>query len=353
MVVPTYNERDNIRELVERISSSLSGFEYEIVIVDDSSPDGTALETERLALEHPIKLMVRERRMGLGSAVVEGARIADGDVIVVMDADLQHPPELLPRLYGMIVDGGCDIAVASRRMGGASITGWSMWRKVISSSATLAARALLPEVRRVRDPLSGYFAYRKDRVRLDSLSPKGFKVLLEILTSNREAHVCEVPYSFGARGRGKSKLDVRVAIDYLTQLMRLSVRTLKFAVVGGSGVAVNLGALASLRTLGIVHVMAAAVAIEVSVLWNFAWNDMWTFSDSRSGRFGGRLARYHGATAAGLLTQYAVSVLLYWTLLPSSLPAQLVGIVAGFGANYLLSSSMVWKPGSEVEYKLM
>ena len=353
VVIPTYNERDNIRELVERISSSLVGFEYEIVIVDDNSPDGTAMETRRLAREHPIKLVVRDRRMGLASAVAEGVKIADGDVIAVMDADLQHPPELLPRLYEMVVDEGCDIAVASRRTKGASMVGWSSWRRIISSSATLAARALLPEVRGIRDPLSGYFAYREDRVRMDSMGHGGFKVLLDLLVSNRGARICEVPYSFGARGRGKSKLSIKVAMDYLAQLMRLSIRTLKFATVGGSGVAVNLGVLASLRALGIIHGIAAAAAIEVSVLRNFAWNDMWTFRDSRSGWFGERLTRYHGATAAGLLTQYAVSVLLYWTLIRSSLLAQLVGIVAGFGANYLLSSSMVWKPGAEVEYKLM
>ncbi len=344
IIIPTYNERDNLEELVSRIDEALAGVDYEVVIVDDNSPDGTADLARELSSKYPIKVKVRPGKMGLSSAVVEGLELAEGDVVAVMDADLQHPPELLPELYRKVMEG-CDIAIASRYVRGGSVAGWSLARRVISKGSILLAWILLPKVRGVRDPSSGYFMFRRSVVEgiVEKLDPKGFKILLEVLVKGNYTKVCEVPYTFGLRKRGSSKLGGGVIVSYLMHVLGLSPPIVRFAIVGAVGTVVNLAVLWLLRyALNLIHEIASAVAIEVSLLSNFLFNDIWTFKRRRRGGLVQSLLKYHAANLAGILTQYGVSVFLYRFIGMESLSSQFVGILAGFLVNYFLSKKMVW-----------
>ena len=221
VILPTYNEADNIPELIERLESSLKGFDAEIIFVDDGSPDGTADLAERIGSVYGnVRVIRRPRKMGLASAVFDGVRLARSDVIAVMDADLQHPPELLPKMYMKIMEG-YDLVVASRYVKGGRVEDWSLARRLISWGATKLAHMFLPSTRGVKDVMSGYFMLRRSVMERAKLNPKGYKILLEILTKCKVDSVAEAPYTFKPRRRGKSKLNLREIISYLFSLLRL------------------------------------------------------------------------------------------------------------------------------------
>lgn len=347
IIVPTYNERDNIAVLIERIDKALGQhrLNYEVIVVDDSSPDGTAVIAKNLSSKYPVKVIVREGKKGLSSAVLEGVKEAEGRFLVVMDADLQHPPELIPRLYQRAVEDSCEVVIASRYVPGGSPGQWSFTRKLMSKGATYMARILLPRVRHVKDPMSGFFLLRKDVLEGVKLNPRGFKILLEVLAKGNYRKVCEEPYVFGERLRGESKLGAKEIVDYIFHVVELSPRWVKFAIVGGVGTAVNLSIVALLRyLLNVVHVIAAAIGVEVSVLSNFYLNDIWTFKDSRKGSGLYRLVKFHVSSAAGIVVQYLTSnVLFYSGIVHESVTSQFIGILMGFVANYLLSKRYVWR----------
>jgi len=345
IVVPTYNERENLDELLSRIDSALSGVvEYEVVIVDDNSPDGTAERARELSSKYNVRVLVRLTKKGLSSAVLEGFRISEGDIVAVMDADLQHPPELLREMISKIEDG-CDIVIASRYVKGGSVEGWSLLRKLISKGAILIARILLPKVRRIRDPVSGYFMLKRHVLeKAEDMNPKGFKILMEILVKGNYSRVCEIPYTFGLRRRGTSKLGTGEIFNYLIHVLNLSPSIVRFALVGAIGTIVNLGVLAVMRYWAhIAHEISSAVAIELSVISNFILNDIWTFRRSRRSGFVQSVLRYHLSNLAGILTQYGTSVALFRFLSLESIMAQFIGIIAGFFVNYFLSKSLVWR----------
>lgn len=351
IIIPTYNERDNIEELIVRLSAALrsAGYEFEIIVVDDSSPDGTAEVAERLSSSYPVRVMRRPAKLGLGSAIMDGVGASRGELIVVMDADLQHPPEAVPELLRSLER--CDIAVASRYAPGGGTEGWPMLRKIISRGAIFLAHVLLPSSRGVSDPVSGFFAMRREVVDGLELSPRSFKALLEILQKGKWRSVCEVPYVFRQRRRGESKLNLGEIVRYSKHLLELSrYRPLRFAAVGASGALVNLAILHALISGGADAAIAGPIAIEASVLSNFMLNDRWTFADAREGNFLRRLARYHAAVAAGAAINLATLLTLV-KLSVHHIIAGAIGIVAGFAANYLLSSLAVWgrRPASQAE----
>ncbi len=221
VVVPTYNEAENAARLVQRVTTALAGVDFELIFIDDST-DGTERALESLARDKPrLRIVHRTGRRGLATAVTDGIALAKGDVVCVLDADLQHPPEALPALQKALEQTGADLAIASRYVPGGSYE-FTVGRRIVSRVATVMAWILLGRARSVSDPLSGFFAFRRTVVDGVRLQPIGYKILLEILIRGRISRVVEVPYRFEARGAGKSKLTPVQNLEYIRHLLTLS-----------------------------------------------------------------------------------------------------------------------------------
>ena len=223
IVIPTLREAHSLPSLIARLQSALAHapVHAEILIVDDDSRDGTAELVSALILQDPrIRLLVRKGERGLAGAILHGWQHTDADLLGVLDADLQHPPELLPTLVAAILDGN-DLAIASRYVRGGTPGRSSPLRNLISASAILFTRPLQPSRTRISDPMSGYFLVRRSCIQNLAFQPTGFKLLLEILVRGSVDRVREVPYTFGPRTAGKSKATLKVACDYLRLLARL------------------------------------------------------------------------------------------------------------------------------------
>ena len=224
LVIPTLNEAENLPILFDRIRAAMSLVEipYELIVVDDDSQDGTAEVVGRYASTDPrIRLLVRTAQRGLAGAVIHGWEQTDADLLGVIDADLQHPPELLPALIEGVCAGN-DVAIASRYVNARSTNGWNAARYAVSRLGTLVSMPLQRSRARVKDPLSGFFVLRRESIRGLRLQPAGFKILLEILVRGRIKSAVEIPFQFGLRYAGKSKADVKVALDYFALLSKLS-----------------------------------------------------------------------------------------------------------------------------------
>ena len=349
IIVPTYNERENLKILVERIANSLKEREYEIIVVDDNSPDGTWKLAQDLAQFYPIRLIKREGKRGLASAVVDGFSYATGHCFVVMDADLQHPPELVPELIDAI-EGGADLAIASRYVKGGGIRGWSHFRRFISMVAVWLARIFLTSV---RDPMSGFFALKRDVIEGVDLRPRGYKILLEILVKGKYSRVVEIPYIFEPRKLGQSKLNKKQYVEYLKHLISLMrykgelQRLLKFTIVGVSGVLVNEGLLFILTELLSIHyLLSALLSTECSILSNFTLNDLWTFKNRRDRgikRFFKRAIKSNLGFGTGVLINLFVLFALTENAKVHYLISNLLGIIAAFIWNFLISIRWIWK----------
>src|SRR5574341_25574 len=221
VIVPTYNERDSLPILRGRLANA--GVALEVVIVDDGSPDGTGALAEEMARTSamPIHVVHRPGKAGLASAIMAGAAVARGETVTVMDADLSHPPELLPALTAAAA-GGADIVVASRYVQGGGTDAWPLLRRIVSRVATALARTGLGLP--VRDPLSGYFTVRRTMLTGAAYRQLGYKLLMEILAAHPEARLVEVPYRFVDRGHGASKLSAGEIVNFLRLLVDLRVR---------------------------------------------------------------------------------------------------------------------------------
>lgn len=216
IILPTYNEKENIEKIVAEIFSTVDNG-IEVIIVDDNSPDGTGVVADKLAKKYNIKVVHRSRRLGLSPAVIEGLRLANGEIVGVMDADLSHPPSLVPQMVNLLDNGTADIVIGSRYSVGGSVETWSFFRKLVSRLATFLAKCLVD----VKDPMSGFFFMKKRVVDDVILNSKGYKILLEILVKGSYSKVIEVPYTFRGRGIGKSKLTVNEYMKYLRDWLRL------------------------------------------------------------------------------------------------------------------------------------
>jgi dolichol-phosphate mannosyltransferase len=229
LVVPTFNERSNIGPLIGRIEAVLKQepFDFEIIIVDDNSPDETWRLAQELAKEDShLQVIRREGSRGLATAVVDGWKASKGDVLGVMDADLQHPPEILPDLLGPILRGKADCVIASRHTSGGGIGEWSPLRRCISRGATTIAFFLLPQILRfIRDPMSGFFLMKRSVIDSVSLKPTGYKILLEILAKGNYRRIVEVPYVFEERKNGKSKLGPKQYLEFIMHVGMLAAKS--------------------------------------------------------------------------------------------------------------------------------
>jgi dolichol-phosphate mannosyltransferase len=219
LVVPTYNERDRLPDLVEAVFAAYQqgGVDGILVIVDDNSPDGTGGVADELAARYPLQVIHRAGKLGLGTAVVEGFRASDAQIVGVLDADLSHPPALVPRMLEAMLDSGADFVVASRYVPGGGTGDWPLSRELMSRFACLLARGLTP----VRDVTSGFFLVRRELAQGVTISAGGFKICLELLVRSAPRLVVEVPYVFRTRTAGESKMNVKEAAGYLTQLRDL------------------------------------------------------------------------------------------------------------------------------------
>jgi glycosyltransferase involved in cell wall biosynthesis len=220
LVAPTYNERSNIPILVERVHRSLGDYPYELIIVDDNSPDGTAEVARELSQQYPIRVISRHNEKGLASAIVEGFKSARGSILGVIDADLQHPPEKIPALLQEI-ESGADVAIASRYIPGGGVRDWNFIRRTTSWGATILAHLLLSSTRKINDPLSGFFLLKKEVIEGVELKPIGYKILLEVLGRGKAKETKEVPFIFEGRKHGESKLSLSEEVKYLKQLYSL------------------------------------------------------------------------------------------------------------------------------------
>ncbi len=288
IVLPTYNEARSIQEVLRRASEALrkAGEDHELIVVDDSSPDRTADLAEALANEIPVRVLRRPGRQGLATAVVDGWSIARGDVLGVMDADLQHPPEVLTRLARALRDPNVDVAIATRSgPGGGSAADWRRTRRLSSWMARHLAACVLPRtLADLSDPMSGMFLVHARALQGLRLEPTGYKILLEVLGKAHCRELVEVPYVFQARSLGSSKLGMRESAQYVAHLARLARATgqlrswIRYGAVGFTGAVVNVGVLAFLDERRAWPVgWALAVAILLALLNNFFWNWLFTF----------------------------------------------------------------------------
>ncbi len=318
----------------------MSGDSYELIVVDDNSPDGTSEIANGLSKQYPVRVITRIDERGLASAVVEGFKQARGGILGVIDADLQHPPEIVPELLKK-VRGGAEVVIASRYVEGGGSEGWSVRRKIVSKGSKLLAQLLLPSIRGIKDPLSGFFLLRREVIDGVELSPTGYKILLEVLVKGKASKRAEVPYVFRVRERGKSNLSGGEGINYLKHLYCLArlggpIRFIKFCLVGASGTLVYLGLLTLFtEVLGLFYIISAAISYETSIITNFVLNDIWTFRDRRSpgmGKYLYRGLKFNLVSLVGLGIHMAI--LWFFT--------EVVGLFYLLSAIFAIAGAMLW-----------
>ena len=223
VVVPTYNEAENVGNLVNQIDYALKGIDYEVIFVDDSTDDTVDAIKAVMAENSHVRMEHRETEKGLATAVLKGFSLADGDYIAVMDADLQHPPAILRSMYA-VMETGADFCVPSRFIPGGSDGGLGPYRKLVSGVARYIGKIMLPSLRKITDPTSGLFMFRKEVINGADLRPIGWKIMVEVLAMGTYGSVVEIPYKFQARPAGESKLSSKVTIEYLKQVADLTRR---------------------------------------------------------------------------------------------------------------------------------
>lgn len=353
VIVPTYREAENLPLLVGRIKKVREEhqLDLELIICDDDSRDGTPEIVERLN-EPWVRLITRTSNRGLSPSVLEGLDAAEREFLVVMDADLSHPPEAIPELVSKL-QGGADFAIGSRYVpGGATDADWGLFRWLNSKVATLLARPFAT----VKDPMSGFFALRRDRfAQAVDLNPIGYKIGLELLVKCGCSRTEEVPIYFADRQFGESKLSLKEQLLYIQHLRRLLIfkypglsYIFQFAFVGGVGTVVNLAVLTLLVHFGLTDATAIAGGVMVSFLGNFALNRRFTFSYARHESVTKQFVGFLLASTLGLVTNYAVAVV-FRAQYPS-LPIQLaaaIGILAGMGLNYVASRYVVFRRSAQ------
>ena len=375
LIVPTYNEARNVERVVALLTGILEralGDRYELVIVDDDSPDETWRVAGELLADYPqLRVMRRQSERGLSTAVIRGWQASRGEVLGVIDGDLQHPPETLFQLLEAI-DRGADLAVASRHVEGGGVSRWSLVRRILSRGAQVLGLVLLPRVLgRVSDPMSGYFMVRRSALADAVLSPVGYKILLEVIGRGQVDRIAEVGYVFQERKEGESKVTWRQYGDYLLHLLRLRVTTgrlrhvqqplsktlrafpigrfLRFAMVGASGLVVDMGLFYGLHTvleLGLTR--SSILAGEMAILNNFVWNDLWTFRDvsqrQRSlGAIGKRFLKFNAVCLMGLTLKVLILNALFNELHLNPYLGNFLAILAVTFWNFWINLKLNWR----------
>ncbi|MFH0303217.1 glycosyltransferase family 2 protein [Bradyrhizobium sp. 31Argb] len=353
VVVPTFNERDNVTVLYRRLETTLAGIPWEVVFVDDNSPDGTWEVVRSLARQDSrVRCVRRVGRRGLSGACIEGILASSAPYAVVMDADLQHDETQLPKMVDLLRSGKADLVVGSRYIEGYRAEGFDKQRAGASAFATEIARRLLRVD--IADPMSGFFAIRRDRFEelAPDLSTQGFKILLDVVaTAQGKLRAVEIPYTFGSRQHGESKLDSMVALDFLGLVLAklthdvISLRFVLFGLVGSLGLLVHLAALyVALEVFGAPFPEAQATGAIVAMTSNFVLNNFLTYRDQRLKGFAilRGLLLFYLVCSVGLLANVGVAFSVYdqepiWWL------AGAAGALMGVVWNYAMSGLFVWR----------
>nr|WP_245861443.1 glycosyltransferase [Microbacterium aurantiacum] len=350
VIVPTFNERDNVAELVARTAAALHGWDAEILFVDDSA-DGTTAEVERIAADAPLPVRVihrTENTGGLGGAVAVGLAAACADICIVMDGDLQHPPELLPLLLERHALGDADVVGASRYVGGGDSRGLgTALRFGVSRAATWLTKAMFPlRLARSTDPMTGFFLVDRSRVDLAGLRPQGFKILLEVLARS-DLRIAEIPMEFGERRHGTSKASLRQGATFVAHLARLRFGKMSlFALIGLVGAIANLGIMWLLTVAGMDYIWAAIFGAAATIVGNFILQERFVFADMRTDArgLGIRFATsvtFNGVEAALRIPLMALMVET-WHI--SSVVATGISLIVAFFARFLFHSLVVYAP---------
>jgi dolichol-phosphate mannosyltransferase len=354
VIVPCFNERPNVAPMIAKLDAALAGVAWEVIYVDDNSPDGTTQEVRRIAQQDSrVRCIRRIGRRGLASAVIEGALSSSADYVAVIDGDLQHDETRLPVMLAALRAGGYDLAVASRHVAGGDSAGLSSrWRHVLSDGGIKLAQAFMPV--RLTDPMSGFFMLPRplfeDLAR--GLNGQGFKILLDlVLSSHAPLRVLEVPARFRERTAGESKMDALVMIQFVGLLLDkvfgglLPLRFFSFATVGALGVIIHLAVLATLRqTTSLGFEADQAIATVIAMVFNFELNNAITYRDQRltGPRLWRGLILFMVVCGFGAVANVGIAQVLYerhttWTV------AGGIGAMIGVVWNYAVSATLVWR----------
>jgi dolichol-phosphate mannosyltransferase len=370
IIIPTYNESENIIKILRTIEEILPrNISTQAIVVDDNSPDGTGklvedyLKNVKKMAHYTIEIIHRKAKDGLGSAILNGIQQAKGDTIVVMDSDFSHPPQIIPKLVESIKKYQYDIAVASRYIKGGKIQGWSVKRKFMSKFATLIAKKGLGI--HTKDPMSGFFAFKRNIIKGLNIDAIGYKILLEILVKTKNVNIKEIPYTFQDRELGSSKLSIKTIFDYYRSVWKLyrygkplekqekrsSVKFLykagRFYTVGASGFIVNY--MISLLFAGGVYDLwylhANVIGIIASISTNFILNKTWTFGD-RDFRIRKTISQYGKFvmfSSLGALVQLGVVYFLVDNNEVSYPLALILAVLAAAFGNFVLNKKWTFK----------
>lgn len=370
IIIPTYNESQNILTVLKSIGDIIPKNTFaEAIVVDDNSPDGTGkivddyLKNVKKIAGYSIDIIHRTTKNGLSSAILSGIRYATGDTIIVMDSDLSHPPQIIPKMIETLKQYQCDIVVASRYITGGKISGWTKKRKLISKVATIIAKQGLGVT--TNDPMSGFFAFKKGILKGLNFDGLGYKLLLEILVKKRGLSVKEIPYTFQNRKFGSSKLDSSIIVDYIKSVWKLykfgksaennekrnSVKFLskagRFYTIGATGFAINflISLMLSSGITEIWYLYANVLGIIASMTSNFVLNKWWTFND-RDFSFKKTILQYSKFitfSSFGALIQLGVvfSLVDHYNWMYTT--ALGVGVLTGAFSNFILNKKWTFK----------
>ncbi len=350
VVVPTFNEAPNVAALVERVARTATDFTVDVLFVDDST-DETPQVIQEVAASAPIPVRLMHREVpagGLSGAVIAGLAAAGSDVCVVMDGDLQHPPEDIARLGARFREGDVDVVVASRYVDEGTNGGLSDRSRVLASRlSTMLTKAMFPiRLREVSDPMTGFFLLDRRAVRVDRLMPRGFKILLEVL-ARQPLRVAEIPFAFAARHAGRSKASFKQGMELLVQLTALRFGKMSaFALIGAAGAVANLGIVWLLSALGMSDVPAMIVAAETTIIANFLLQERFVFRDMRAAASGGfiRFAKSFAFNNAELVIRIPITAWLISSWHISVVIATGITLVVAFVARFLFHSLVVYAP---------
>jgi len=354
VIVPCFNERPNVAPMIAKLDAALTGTAWEVIYVDDNSPDGTAQEVRQIARQDPrVRCIRRIGRRGLASAVIEGALSSSADYVAVIDGDLQHDETRLPVMLSALQGGGYDLAVASRYVEGGDSAGLpSKWRHMLSDGGIRLAQTFLPV--RLSDPMSGFFMLPRPLFEqlARGLNGQGFKILLDlVLSSTAPLRVLELPARFRERAAGQSKMDALVIVQFAGLLLDkvfgsvLPLRFFSFALVGALGVIIHLAVLATMRhTSSLGFETEQAVATLAAMVFNFQLNNSITYRDQRlrgPGLWRGLLL-FMVVCGFGAIANVGIAQVLYerhttWSV------AGGVGALIGVVWNYAVSATLVWR----------